>query len=362
MKENIITKEMELDLNKENAKRMQIVDMIILGFIALQTLSYILGDLYHFGMEIIWVKIAILTGGIVVLFALQGLKKNVLFFTRHSNSLIVLLSVLVICLGIVNTFVAQEITNDISIYMFIQMAIIAIVRIRPRYSLVILVSTYLIFAVGMTFFQTDPMYLTSHIVNGAINNILGLVISIMFYRQTLKNMKDKNNIDEKNKMLKQLSEEDSLTGLYNKRSMYQYLEQYIREADIEQNSIHLVFLDLDHFKEINDLHGHLYGDEVLKTVATKIKEHIRVSDIASRYGGDEFVIIFKEMKEENLLSIMNRVLREVSQIDFKSNRLQFSCGIAIWRGENAEELFEKADQLMYDVKSEGKNNIKIDTM
>lgn len=358
MKETIITKEIELDLNKGNAKRLQNIDVVILAIIALQTLSYILGESSGFGVELIYVKIAILIGGTLALFVLQALRKNVSFLTKNSSLVIVLLSVFMIMLAILNTFAAQQISNDISIYMFVQMAILASIRTKPKYTLLILFPTYIFFAVGMAFFQTNPDYLTSHLFNGALNNVLGLIISIMFYHQSLKNIVDNNDIDEKNKMLKKLSEEDFLTGLYNKRSMYQYLERFISEADINKNSIHLVLLDLDHFKNINDLYGHLYGDEVLKSVGQKIKEHIRTSDIASRYGGDEFVVIFRDTDDEWLTSTMKRILHEVSQLDFKSKQLYFSCGIASWHGECAEELFERADQLMYDVKREGKNNIK----
>lgn len=360
MKETIITKEIELNLNKENAKRMQMIDVVILVVIAIQIVSYLVSNWNNFGKELVWVKIAILIVGLLVFAILQGLRKEIAFLGEKSSYVIVFVSVLVISLGIVNTFVAQHITSDISIYIFIQMAILTGIRAKPRYILSILIPTYLFFSIGMFYFQTDSMYLTSHILNGALSNILGFVISSMFYHHSLKNIKDKIDIDEKNKMLKQLSEEDFLTGLYNKRSMYYFLEKFIEESTLDDNSIHLAILDLDHFKDINDLYGHLYGDEVLRSVGQKIKEHIREKDIATRYGGDEFVVIFKDTDEEYLVSIMKRILLEVSKIDFKSNRVNFSCGIATWQGESAEELFERADKLMYEVKHEGKNNVKKD--
>ncbi|HOO27212.1 MAG TPA: GGDEF domain-containing protein [Lachnospiraceae bacterium] len=171
---------------------------------------------------------------------------------------------------------------------------------------------------------------------------------------------DKMDIDQKNKKLKELSERDDLTGLYNRRTIYLRLTDLIKEAEKTKKNIYLGILDLDHFKEINDRYGHLYGDEVLKTVAGKILENIREEDIAGRYGGDEFVIILYEVDYESAGTMMKKLLQEVNELDFDTYKLSFSCGIAAWNGESSEELFERADAYMYHVKKLGKNDIQIE--
>lgn len=193
-----------------------------------------------------------------------------------------------------------------------------------------------------------------------MSTVLAFIISRMFYRYGMKDFMDKMDIDQKNTKLKELSERDDLTGLYNRRTIYLRLTDLIKEAEKTKKNIYLGILDLDHFKELNDRYGHLYGDEVLKTVAGKILENIREEDIAGRYGGDEFVIILYEVDYESAGTMMKKLLQEVNELDFDTYKLSFSCGIAAWNGESSEELFERADAYMYHVKKLGKNDIQIE--
>lgn len=347
-------------LDRENAKRLQVIDTIILLVVFMQTVIYSLSDKSYYDMDLIRVKVLILLIGIVAIIFLQCIRKELSFAVRHSQIILFFVAFFMILLSILNTFYAQEITNDISIYLLVLMAVMAANRRDVKSTALIIGLNYFIFAFGMRYFQTNPSYLFSHLFNGALTNILAFLIASMFYQYSIKDFRDKLEIDQKNKRLKELSEKDDLTGLYNKRTLYLRLEEMIQKSRDDKSSIFLGILDLDHFKEVNDKYGHLFGDEVLKEVAEKIQHNVREDDIAGRYGGDEFVIIFHDISHSVVTQVMTRILEEVNKLEFGTIRLSFSCGVAVWNGESCEKLFERADEYMYDVKRFGKNDIKIE--
>lgn len=349
-------------LNKENAKRLQVITAAILIVVIFQVIAYGLSDNDMYDNELIRVKLIIIVLGVIIITGLQFLRKDLKFAVKHSYIIIFASAFIMIFSSILNTFYAQKITNDISIYLLVLMAVIAANRMDFKSTMAILLANYIIFAAGMHLFQTNPTYLFSHLFNGAISNVLAFIISEMFYKYSVKDYKDKLDIDQKNKKLKELSEKDDLTGLYNKRALCLRLAELLEEAKVTQGSVYLGILDLDHFKNINDRYGHLYGDEVLKLIAEKILLNVRDEDIVGRYGGDEFVVAFQDIDHEAVSTVMERILQEVNRLEFEECRLSFSCGIAVWNGESCEKLFERADAYMYDVKRFGKNDIKVERL
>ncbi len=346
--------------NIENAKRLQNIALVIMFIVAIQAVSYTLAHNTMYGFSLIIVKISILIAGIVVVTGLWRLRKFDGFLRKHSTIYLFSSAFAMIAMATVNTFVAQDISSDISIYILVLMAVISSCRMDTKWTIGLLSSSYIIFAIGIGFFQLDPVYLLSHRVNGAISNILAFVISRMFFQYQIKDYKDKIAADIRNKELQILSEIDDLTGLYNKGVIYSKLSEMIENARNTNGNVYLGLLDLDHFKEINDRYGHLYGDEVLKEIALKIQENVREEDFVGRYGGDEFVIVFQNTDSEMVVAIMKRLLEEVNRLVFRDCKISFSCGVAIWNGESCENLLKRADEYMYEVKQIGKNNIKIE--
>ncbi len=150
---------------------------------------------------------------------------------------------------------------------------------------------------------------------------------------------------------------DNLTGLYNRYYLKDYLLHVIEKAKRENRKIYVVFLDLDNFKHINDFYGHSKGDEVLKEVSKVIKQHFRSYDIVSRYGGDEFVVLFEfEYSPEQQLENLKKYIEE----KFKNYELSVSYGTALFpndikethlpKEEIIEELITIADKRMYEQK------------
>lgn len=154
---------------------------------------------------------------------------------------------------------------------------------------------------------------------------------------------------------------DPLTELPNRRLLYDRLQQAIHKSHREQQKLALLFLDLDHFKDINDTLGHDIGDSLLKEIAERLKSCIRETDTLARLGGDEFTLILGELDEMNSIERVARgIQRQMTQPFHLGNELctvTFSMGIAICPDDSSdlENLLKKADQAMYAAKHHGRN-------
>lgn len=157
---------------------------------------------------------------------------------------------------------------------------------------------------------------------------------------------------------------DFLTGLPNRILFNDRLNQAIEKAKRKETKVALLFIDLDHFKEINDSLGHETGDEILKEVTTRLANTIRDEDTIARLGGDEFTIIIEDLaKGEDSSALAKKILEVLSKpIVIKDNTLYVSSsiGISIYPndGESAQNLLKYADSAMYKAKAEGRNNFQ----
>jgi len=151
-------------------------------------------------------------------------------------------------------------------------------------------------------------------------------------------------------ILKELTFIDELTGLYNRRFLNTLLEKEIKKIERYGGFFTFVLADMNNFKKINDLYGHLKGDEVLKKVADIIKKRLRSSDISARYGGDEFAIILFETKEENAIKVMEDINNELRNLDLGLDiNISLSYGTSTFP-ENSKDfktLIELADNNLY---------------
>ena len=154
---------------------------------------------------------------------------------------------------------------------------------------------------------------------------------------------------------------DALTGLPNRRLFLDRVDESIKRADRAKNTFALLFVDLDHFKDINDTSGHDVGDEILRRVSDRFKEEVRESDTVARIGGDEFTIILNDLDspqniDKVLLAITDR-LAEPIEIEGQVFHISASLGIAFYPQDanSTKGLLMKADQAMYAVKNQGRN-------
>lgn len=155
---------------------------------------------------------------------------------------------------------------------------------------------------------------------------------------------------------------DALTGMNNRRYFDDALKEYLREFARIDKPIGLMILDLDHFKNVNDTHGHDTGDEVLRSVAKCLKDFTRYHDVAARLGGEEFAVVAPNLDLETLGKLADRIRRAVSALTITSGNVALkvttSVGLAVWdRKESSEEFFKRADRNLYKAKREGRNRV-----
>ena len=165
--------------------------------------------------------------------------------------------------------------------------------------------------------------------------------------------------------LERLANFDSLTGLYNRRAILGKLHELINRANRYKEDFSLIMLDIDHFKNVNDSHGHLTGDEVLVKIAALIRQNIRVTDIAGRYGGEEFIIILPHANLYSAWVVAERIRSIIGKAEIKDPAgnvfsVTVSQGLSGWeRGEDADTLISCADEALYKAKGKGRNRVQI---
>ena len=158
---------------------------------------------------------------------------------------------------------------------------------------------------------------------------------------------------------KALSLHDPLTGLANRTFMENVLKRNFAVAKRNKSELSIVMLDIDYFKKYNDTHGHIAGDMLLKKVAAIVKREIREIDIAVRYGGEEFLIIFPDIESSKAYKVAERIRKTIQE----ETEIAISLGIASYRQDiqTKEELIDKADNALYQAKQKGRNRIEINT-
>lgn len=169
---------------------------------------------------------------------------------------------------------------------------------------------------------------------------------------------------EKNEMLVSMAYYDSLTGLPNRKMIMENIENRIQESKLNNKKFHVVYIDADSFKKVNDAMGHFVGDEFLKFISSRMKEAIDSHDLIGRIGGDEFAYIIQRDIEKNQVMCEVEKLREIFQTPFKLRTTEIvmtaSFGIASYPedGDTIIKLLKNADMSMYKAKELGKNKVQ----
>lgn len=167
------------------------------------------------------------------------------------------------------------------------------------------------------------------------------------------------------KETRNLATYDALTGLLSRRVFYELTAHQLKVACREKSSIALMMLDVDEFKKINDTHGHFAGDQALKLLGKIITDTVRVSDIAGRIGGDEFIFCLPNTDAEGARILGNRLISKANSANFNFNgkeiKINSSIGVhaqVLEHGYEMNELFHNADLALYEAKRMGKNRVQ----
>jgi diguanylate cyclase (GGDEF)-like protein len=173
-------------------------------------------------------------------------------------------------------------------------------------------------------------------------------------------------IETKNHQLQQLALTDTLTGLPNRRAIADWATRQVSAAARHKFPFWVAVADLDHFKQVNDAHGHDAGDQVLKTFSEILKTHSRKSDICGRLGGEEFLLALTHATNSDAWIVIERIRRELEATEFvfrgRSLKVTASFGVAGFAGRQApdfNDLVTQADDALYTAKRLGRNRIEM---
>ena len=164
-------------------------------------------------------------------------------------------------------------------------------------------------------------------------------------------------------MAHHLADHDALTGVLNRRALVRRLHACITEARMQKQPLALLFLDMDHFKSINDRYGHPVGDACLRAVVEAIADELRPADWLGRYGGEEFVVVLPGATHDNAMAIGERIRQRIERLHVHSRgctlQTTVSMGVASLDGygDTADELIARADAALYRAKTDGRNRI-----
>lgn len=166
-------------------------------------------------------------------------------------------------------------------------------------------------------------------------------------------------LDLRSKQLEEKSKTDSLTGAFNREGIEEAIRIGLWEWRSQKKPLSLILIDIDHFKTINDVHGHNAGDHVLSTLSQIVKEHIRSNDLFARWGGEEFVLVCRNTTIDHATLIAEKTRELIASFAFNDDiQVTASFGVAtLHANETLEQLFNNADKALYKAKHDGRNKV-----
>lgn len=167
-------------------------------------------------------------------------------------------------------------------------------------------------------------------------------------------------VGAQHRRLEHLAATDHLTGLANHRRFHDAFGRALALAEREGHPLALVALDLDHFKDLNDAHGHAYGDRVLRLAGAQLREAVRESDLVGRVGGEEFALLLPDTSASTAMEVAERARASVESVEIEGGSLGCSAGVAVFPDDTlgARELLAFADAALYSAKSGGRGQTR----
>jgi diguanylate cyclase (GGDEF)-like protein/PAS domain S-box-containing protein len=205
--------------------------------------------------------------------------------------------------------------------------------------------------------RQDGRNLWVRVIARAVTQINGQVV---YYEGAVE---DITEIRAAQAALEELAIRDSLTHVYNRRHFFEVTKREIARASRFNHATSLLLIDIDHFKQVNDTHGHLIGDRVLQNVVLRLRENLRQSDILARYGGEEFIVLMPETNASQAWYGAERLRRVVADKPFSIGQgdlaVTISLGVTSWLPSvplpSLDSLIDQADQALYRAKQGGRN-------
>jgi two-component system, cell cycle response regulator len=181
-------------------------------------------------------------------------------------------------------------------------------------------------------------------------------ILVLYSKEIKLHLREIDELDKKSKYFEDKSNIDELTKLYNRRFFNICLDKFLED----KNRGCIIFFDIDHFKQINDQHGHSVGDMILSSISKELKLCCREDDVGVRWGGEEFALLLKNMSFERAVKKAEDFRKRVEKINFENNiKITISLGVTqIREDDTSNTLIQRVDQLLYSAKNSGRNCVK----
>lgn len=243
----------------------------------------------------------------------------------------------------------------------------SIILLRFPLNLGVYTIPFITYLAGLLVFQHDTGLLISNSINGLIYFFASILISTVIYNYHYQEIAENIVLEEINLKLNYLSDHDPLTGLLNRRSFrIQAAEKMKFITETEKPAV-LILMDIDHFKYINDKYGHPIGDIVLKEISHILTEHIGADDLATRWGGEEFLIFLFHTSADEAYALANNIRLAVQNKIILDDKLQMqitaSFGISILKNNLSNTFdisYKAADAALYQAKNQGRNRVIIE--
>jgi diguanylate cyclase (GGDEF)-like protein len=212
------------------------------------------------------------------------------------------------------------------------------------------------------------------VVHGSDGGIMGIIsqkdLVTTAYNRWAKLIKDHQRelkelnriLEERTVTLEKLASTDSLTGLFNRHMFSELFVRELAQSRRYKTPLSLILFDIDHFKKINDTHGHLIGDEALKAIAALTQANVRISDIIARWGGEEFAVMLPHTDIKGAHITAEKIRSAIETAEFEQvGRITASFGVAQLREDESQDpFFDRADKALYRAKVAGRNRVELD--
>jgi diguanylate cyclase (GGDEF)-like protein len=171
-------------------------------------------------------------------------------------------------------------------------------------------------------------------------------------------------IEHSRKLLQDVAYQDNLTGIFNRHYLYEQSSLLFKRTNELRQPLSILIIDIDHFKNVNDIHGHIIGDKILKYFVKNIQKALRTNDIFSRYGGEEFIVILPDTTWDQSLVVAEKLRHHIEHTPYQLQEekvlinMTISIGVCQYQEEDTlEKLIDRADTALYDAKQKGRNQV-----
>lgn len=360
-----------------NARRIMFGAPFVLMIHAALVLLFALNGSYDNAVSQLWRELLIITHSIMfVLVAIAFLIAFYLTKNSQSTALAKFLQYLVLavmmCGAVAITAIDQLVTTNVTAYILIDLAVGTALLIHPLQSFFFYAFSYVGFHYLIALNSTSMEALLSNRVNGLASVVLGFLLTLIMWRQTQVRITQNSQLDEQHKELEDANRKlekmaffDSLTGLPNRRYFDQVLQKEISMSSRLGYDSYLIMLDIDLFKNINDMYGHPIGDELLVEIGRLLSENIRKYDTLCRLGGEEFLLLLPQTTREEALVVAEklRYVLEAHAFCIKDYIIHTTASFGVARLSQTTDPqlashYTKVDNALYLAKQSGRNCIK----